>query len=46
MAPGELEPPVSFSGKQACDLQDQSRKFRHLVVFMPGECLKASKILG
>ena len=44
--PGELEPPVSFAGKHARDLQDQSREFRHLVVLMRGERLKASNILG
>ena len=43
---GELEPPVSFAGKHACDLQDHSREFRHLVVLMRGERLKASNILG
>ena len=46
MMPGELEPPVSFSGKHARDRQDQSREFRHLVVLMSGERLEASNILG
>jgi hypothetical protein len=45
MMPGELEPPVSLAGKHARDLQDQSRKLRHLIVLMPGERLKASNSL-
>src|SRR5208282_1065349 len=46
MMSGKLEPPVSFAGKHARDLQDQSREFRHLVVLMRGERLKTSDILG
>lgn len=45
MLPGELEPPVSFAGKHARDLQDQSREFCHFVVLMPGERLKAGNVL-
>jgi hypothetical protein len=43
MMPGKLKPPVSFAGKHARDLQDQSREFCHLVVFMSGERRKAGK---
>ncbi len=46
MALGELKPPVPFAGKHARDLQDQSREFRHLVVTMSAERLKASNIPG
>jgi hypothetical protein len=45
MMPGEFEPPVPFAGRHACDFQSQSREFRHLVVLIPGERLKASNIL-
>jgi len=46
MALGELGPPVPLSRKHARDLQDQSREFRHFVVPMSGEALKASNIPG
>ena len=46
MALGELGPPVPLFGKHARDLQDQNRRFCHLVVLMAGEDLKASNILG
>ena len=46
MVPGELEPPVSFAWDHARELQDQSREFRHLVVLLPDEHLKARNILS
>jgi hypothetical protein len=46
MAPGELEPPVSFAGKHARDLQDQSREFCDFVVLMRGEGHQTGNVLG
>lgn len=45
MMPDQLKPPVSFAGKHASDLRDQSREFRHLVILMSGKRPKASNIL-
>jgi len=43
---GELEPAVPFAVKHARNLPNQSREFRHFVVPMSGEGLKASNVLG
>jgi hypothetical protein len=45
MLPGEFKPPVSFAGRYARDVQDQSRAVRHLAVIVPSERFKPSHIL-